>query len=119
MGDGQSINFSLDTWHNELPLSVQFSLVYVKAKSSVISLSMVWNNGNINLHLTQGGKPCYAAGKKSNMLLYLNPYNLLLILILSFGLGMSQVHTLSNLCIIFFILGDFTFLHSLVPQNPP
>jgi hypothetical protein len=52
VGNEHSINFWLDTWHNNYPLSIQFLLVYAKARSSLVSLSVVWNMDNIKLNLT-------------------------------------------------------------------
>jgi zinc-binding in reverse transcriptase len=54
LGTGKTINFWLDTWHRDYPLSVLFPLVYAKSKTSLISLYDVWNHGNITLHLTRG-----------------------------------------------------------------
>jgi hypothetical protein len=54
IGNGQSINFWLNTWHNDYPLSIQFSLIYVKTKTSSVSLCDVWNMGNIKFNLTRG-----------------------------------------------------------------
>jgi zinc-binding in reverse transcriptase len=54
VGNGHSINFWLDNWCNDYPLSVQFPLVYAKTKSSLVSLHEVWNNGNFKLNLTRG-----------------------------------------------------------------
>jgi zinc-binding in reverse transcriptase len=52
--NGWEINFLLDNWYNDYPFSIQFSLVYAKTKITHSSLKEVWNEGQINLHLTRG-----------------------------------------------------------------
>jgi hypothetical protein len=54
IGNGQSIIFLLDNWYNDYPLSIQFLLVYAKAKSVRPSLSEVWNDGQFKLNLSHG-----------------------------------------------------------------
>jgi hypothetical protein len=54
IGNENSINFLLDTWHNDYLLSIKFSLVYAKTKSFLVSLNDVWNMNNIKLNLTLG-----------------------------------------------------------------
>jgi zinc-binding in reverse transcriptase len=54
VGNGSSVNFWLDTWVNDFPLSLQYPLVYAKTKSAKPSVRDVWNNGNIKLNLCRG-----------------------------------------------------------------
>jgi zinc-binding in reverse transcriptase len=54
MGNDQTINFWLDNWYTDYPLSLMFPHVYAKIKSSFMSLSEVWNEGHIKLNLTRG-----------------------------------------------------------------
>jgi hypothetical protein len=54
VGNGSSVNFWLDTWVNDFPLSLQYPLVYAKTKSVKASVKNVWNNGNIKLNLCRG-----------------------------------------------------------------
>lgn len=51
---GATINFWHDTWYQNCPLAIQFSLVYTKARTNRVTLQMVWNYGNIKLFLTRG-----------------------------------------------------------------
>jgi hypothetical protein len=50
VGNGKTINFWHDTWHNNCPLTLQFSLVFAKVKNDKVSLTQVWNAGNIKFH---------------------------------------------------------------------
>jgi hypothetical protein len=52
--NGHSINFWLDNWYNDYPLSIQFPLVYAKTKTVISSLRETWNEGHIKLNLTHG-----------------------------------------------------------------
>jgi hypothetical protein len=54
VGNDQSINFWMNNWYNDFPLSLQFPLVYAKTKTSVVSFREVWNEGIIKLNLTRG-----------------------------------------------------------------
>jgi hypothetical protein len=54
VGNVHSINFWLDIWYNDYSLSIQFTLVYAKIKSSFVSLHNIWNMGHIKLNLTCG-----------------------------------------------------------------
>jgi hypothetical protein len=54
VGDGSTINFWLDSWHNNLPLALQFSLIFAKSKSDRITLAQVLNTWSVKLNLTRG-----------------------------------------------------------------
>jgi hypothetical protein len=54
IGEGTTIYFWHDTWHDNYPLSLYFLLVYAKVKNDKVTLAQVWNLGNIKLHLTRG-----------------------------------------------------------------
>jgi zinc-binding in reverse transcriptase len=54
VGNGESINFWHDNWFNNYSLSLQFPLVFSKAKSDRVTLSQVWNFGNAKIFLTRG-----------------------------------------------------------------
>jgi hypothetical protein len=54
IGSDQSINSWINNQYNNYPLSLEFPLVFVKAKSSFVSLHEVLNEGTIKLNLTRG-----------------------------------------------------------------
>jgi zinc-binding in reverse transcriptase len=54
IGLGDSIDFWHDTWFENCPLTLYYPLVYVKVKNDRLTLSQIYNHGNIKLFLTKG-----------------------------------------------------------------
>jgi hypothetical protein len=52
-------------------LSLEFSLVYAKSKTAIVSVSDVWNGGHINFYLTRGASFAMRA-EKAQLITILN-----------------------------------------------
>jgi hypothetical protein len=52
--NGQDTLFWFDNWYNDSALSVQFPILYSKAKViDSLTLAQVWNGGNVKISLTR------------------------------------------------------------------
>ncbi|KAJ4816988.1 RNA-directed DNA polymerase (reverse transcriptase)-related family protein [Rhynchospora pubera] len=74
VNSGDNTEFWLDTWHDNCSLAIKFLLLFSKTKRQQVSVSKVWNHGNIKLRLRRGVSSALRA-EKEQLLEILNNSN--------------------------------------------
>jgi hypothetical protein len=93
----------MDNWYNDFPLSLYFSMVYAKIKSSIVSLREVWNEGIIKLNLTRGASVPYDKKSLKLFLSFTHCHSPTSVTPL-FGYGNLMIFIQLSLCITFYVL---------------